>query len=114
MLVRWFVNQLIIEFAFAGLVIFVQGTKGYNTVPDNWLLLPHFEEKRFPETGLGSACKGWDGANLKTMEDTAFLRIAWEFCRDRCGQEQLRPCNGRFTWQRQCRGVQLAGLFSWK
>src|SRR5271163_571716 len=114
MLVRWFVNQLVTKFAFAGLVIFMQSAKGHNAVPNNWLLLPHFEEKSFPETRLGSACEGRDCANLETVEDTALLRIPWECCRDRCGQEQLRPCNGRFAWQRQCRGVWRASLFSWK
>src|SRR5271156_2361947 len=113
MLVRWVVNQLVTEFAFAGLVIFMQSTKGDNAVPNNWLLLPHFEEKRFPETRLGSTGKGRDCANLETVEDAALLRIPWECCRDRCGQEQLRPCNGRVAWQKD--NAEVSGwLFSRK
>src|SRR3954469_4716358 len=92
----------------------MQGAQGYNAVPNNRLLLPHFEEKRFPETRLGSACKGRNCANLETMEDTALLRIAWEWCGKRRAQEQLRQCNRRIRWQRQCRAVWLAGLFSGK
>jgi hypothetical protein len=114
MLVRCFVNQLISEFAFAGLIIFMQSAESHNAVSNNGLLLPHFKEKRFPETRLGSASKGRYCANLETMEDAALLRIPGERCRDRCGQEQLRPRNGRSAWQRQCRGVWLASLFSWK
>jgi hypothetical protein len=82
MLVRWFFDQLIIEFAFASLVIFVQSAQGHNSVPNDRLLLPRFEKKRFPEPRLGSTRKGRDCANLEAMEDATLLGITWKCCRD--------------------------------
>ena len=112
MLVRRLLDQLVVVFAFAGLVVFVESAKGDNGVPYDRFLLPRFEQKRFPEAGFGSTRKGWDCANLEAVEDAAFLGIAWERCRDRWRQEELRPSYGRFMWRRQRSSVWLAGLLS--
>ena len=80
MLVRGLFDQLVIEFAFAELVIFVQRSKSDNGVPNDRLLLPRLEKKRFPESLLGPTRKGRDRADLEAVEDAALLRITWKCC----------------------------------
>lgn len=82
MLVRGFLDQLIMEFAFAELVIFMQRAKGDNGVPNDRLLLAYFGKKGLPEPRLGSTRKGRDRANLETVEDTALLGVTWKGCGD--------------------------------
>jgi hypothetical protein len=69
---------LVVEFAFALLVIFMQSTKGYDCVPNDRLLLAGSEKERLPEAYFGSTRKDRDRTHLEAMEDAALLSVAWK------------------------------------